>query len=178
MCLEVGFVYKLFTTNVKTEYVKYEAFMRWRPKPIFFFISFQEIVFPIYFVAILAVIRLTTPEELPPVNGYPREKLDKVTQLLQGSLLLVSPSSSVVDTFLNDLVLRVLPQYNLQYEMHDTMLEAEEKYTMAARNDSEMVSKWIGLHFEDPDLANFSYMLRFGKTIPAYTEGSVFGSQG
>ena len=149
---------------------------------IFWFIfvlhfPFQEVVYPVLFIAILGVIRITTaPSPLPPVPSFNSQPLSLFSPYLQGGSFLVSPNTSVIRSFISELFDELLPSIgNVSLNYFDSESDAEDFYMNASAYGSTL--QYFGVSFADGNLANSSYTIRMPFSRIA-TSSTKYGNQG
>ena len=115
---------------------------------------FQEFFTPIYFVTILAIVRLTTvPKQDPAVPNHPVYNLEnswfppKVT-----GVIYVTPDTPNVRPFMDKVVLQFDKSPSLEYFGNSN--QSEEAY----RLNSSIVA--AGIDFEDGSLQSYKYTVR------------------
>ena len=120
-----------------------------------FYIYFQEILSPIYFVAIICAIKLTiSPESLDPITSFPEVKLVNFKPPINSSLF-VAPNSSHIKTLIEDVAREAGVGYQTFADVET--VEAEYKKKDLAGESSHIV----GIIFVDEELNDVSYKLRY-----------------
>ncbi|KAH9494885.1 ATP-binding cassette sub- A member 5 [Bulinus truncatus] len=120
---------------------------------------FQELFFPVYFVAILAIIKITTKPEKQPAMSFPVNSItDFERYSLVGRTIYVSPNTSEVKSRMQA-ILSGLPS-SINYELFATPEEAEIKYKL---NSSQVAAGIIFNYGQNPN----SYAIRMNyNSIP------------
>ncbi|CAL1534216.1 unnamed protein product [Lymnaea stagnalis] len=137
---------------------------------------FQELFFPIYFVAILAMVKEITKPENKPAMKFPANDIKNFNYDLYGGSVYVAPNTNQTQQLMEDVV-RQLSSYGISYTMFPTQEEAEAQYK---QNSSGIAAGVIFNYMGDPN----AYAIRVGyhlvpgtKTFFSYDGGSCRGDK-
>lgn len=133
---------------------------------------------PIYFIAILAVVRITsTRDALPQFGNFPNYSLydSQFLDSIDGKRLLVSPDTADVKRLMLDVKQFILDKTNktVDVEYFTNSTDAENEYKS---NSSEVLA---GIIFSYNNGSNLSYALRFADgVLPSTGYDSLYTGQG
>lgn len=141
--------------------------------------SFQEFILPIYFIVILAVIKLMSQKDAMPQFGnfssYSLFESDIFTkQIANSKRLLISPDNSDTRALMVNVAEIILSKTNvtLTEEYFANASEVENQYRI---NSSNVLA---GILFNYNNGSNLTYALRYADgLVPATAIGSVYTSQ-
>ena len=139
----------------------------------------QEITLPIYFVMILALIRLSTnPSKEEAVESFPEVDLTVFAPNLHlgddsSNILFISPNTDAVQQFVDSVLtlLHARTPYESVYKVFATADDAEDAY----RDNSSYVT--AGIDFKDGSLSKMEYTIRMPYGSIAKTS-NMYSSQG
>uniref|UniRef100_A0A2C9L5H4 ABC transporter domain-containing protein n=2 Tax=Biomphalaria glabrata TaxID=6526 RepID=A0A2C9L5H4_BIOGL len=131
---------------------------------------FQELFFPIYFVAILAVIKITTKPEKQPAMSFPANNMSSfLSYSLIGHVVYVSPNTTQVKNRMVAIVAEL--KLSISYEMFSSSEAAEAKYKS---NTSRVAAGIIFDYEQNPN----SYAIRMNYNFIPGTKGVFNYNQG
>lgn len=154
----------MWMTLRQTKCLMYKNFlMKKRDKKQFL----QELLYPIYMVGILAMIRaLVRPQQYPPIKHFPQLSLDNVTTSInQSHVLLYSPNNNAE---IDKIVQQVSDMLDLENPPLGFLNVSDmEQYYRIGFNSQGVIA---GVIFDSYQSSNVSYTIRMAdKLIPSTT---------
>ena len=125
-------------------------------------VLFQEVLYPIYLVLILAMIKyLTSPSTEGVIPSFPTKPVS--TEVRSGQLF-VSPNTTAVGQLMDRVTAQLVSDSPVTYVLFGSVDKAVNRYRRDARN------VLAGINFADGTLQNLTYTIRMNYTKIASTE--------